>query len=80
MASSGVMVCGRTPMSPRRTRPDLRICSYTVRAMLLGAAKPSPSAPLARAATSVLMPTTRPARSTSGPPLLPGLIEASVCT
>ena len=31
-------------------------------------------------AISVLMPTSRPRRSTSGPPLLPGLIEASVCT
>ncbi len=31
-------------------------------------------------ATAVLMPTSRPARSTSGPPEFPGLIAASVCS
>jgi hypothetical protein len=39
-------------------------------------AKPIPLAPRTIA---VLIPTTSPARLTSGPPELPGLIEASVC-
>ena len=51
-----------------------------VRAMLLGAAKPSPSLAPRCDTFNVLMPTMRPRRSTSGPPLLPGLIEASVWT
>ena len=45
------------------------------RAMLIGIAKPMPSA---SAATAVLMPMTLPPASRSGPPLLPGLIAASV--
>ncbi len=44
-AISGVTVCGKTPISPRRTRPVLRICVNTLRTMLLGAAKPMPSLP-----------------------------------
>ena len=43
--------------------------------MLIGIAKPIPCAP---PATAVLMPMTLPARSRSGPPLLPGLIAVSV--
>ena len=45
------------------------------RAMLIGMAKPIP---LAFAAIAVLMPMTLPPASRSGPPLLPGLIAASV--
>ena len=41
----------------------------------IGIAKPRPSALVA---TAVLMPITLPAASSSGPPLLPGLIAASV--
>ena len=44
-ASVAVIVCVVTPISPRRTRPVLRICSKTLRTMLLGAAKPMPSLP-----------------------------------
>ena len=44
-ASSGVIVCALTPISPRRTRPNLRICADDVLTMLLGAAKPMPSLP-----------------------------------
>ena len=45
-------------------------------AMLTGMAKPSPRfIPL----ISVFMPITLPSMSQSGPPLLPGLIDASVC-
>ena len=44
-------------------------------ARLIGMAKPMPSAELAIA---VLMPMTAPLASSSGPPLLPGLMAASV--
>jgi len=67
-------------MCPRRTRPVLRICSKTLRTMLLGAAKPRPSLPPDRDKIRVLIPTTRPSRSRRGPPLLPGLMLASVWT
>ena len=45
------------------------------RAMSIGIAKPMPLDPWA---TAVLMPMTLPPASRSGPPLLPGLIAASV--
>ena len=45
------------------------------RAMLIGMAKPIPSAVWA---TAVLMPMTLPAESSSAPPELPGLMAASV--
>ena len=61
-------------------RPNRRICSYTVRTMLLGTAKPIPSLPPDWERMKVLIPTTRPSTSTSGPPLLAGLIDASVWT
>ena len=46
--------------------------------MRLGIAKPIPWKPPVRVAMAVLMPITSPSRLTSGPPELPGLIEASV--
>ena len=55
------------------------IDSTTPFAMFDGIAKPMPSEPPLRLSMAVLMPTTRPSRSTSGPPELPGLIVASVC-
>ena len=45
------------------------------RAMLIGIANPIPCA---LRATAVLMPITLPPESSSGPPLLPGLIAVSV--
>ena len=45
------------------------------RAMSIGIAKPMP---FESAAIAVLMPTTSPSASSSGPPELPGLIAASV--
>ena len=45
------------------------------RAMSIGMAKPMP---FESVATAVLMPMTSPTASRSGPPLLPGLIAASV--
>ena len=50
-------------------------CSMIGRAMLIGMAKPMP---LAFAAIAVLIPMTLPPASSSGPPLLPGLIAVSV--
>ena len=47
--------------------------------MLMGMAKPIPSLPPELLAMAVLMPMTSPWRLTSGPPLLPGLMAASVC-
>jgi hypothetical protein len=73
-----VIVWALMPISPRRTRPVPRICSNTVRTMLLGAANETPSLPPDWETMSVLMPTTRPSAFTSGPPLLPGLMDASV--
>ena len=46
--------------------------------MLIGIEKPMPSLPPEALAMAVLRPTTSPRRFTSGPPLLPGLIAASV--
>ena len=48
--------------------------------MLMGMAKPMPSFPPELLAIAVFMPITSPRKLTSGPPLLPGLIAASVCT
>jgi hypothetical protein len=75
---AGVIVCAITPMVPRRTVPVDRNCSKMFLTMLLGAANPMPSLPPEREKIKVLIPTTRPLASTKGPPLLPGLIGASV--
>lgn len=48
------------------------------RAMLLGTAKPMPTFAPVGPMMAVLMPTTSPARLTSGPPEFPGLMDASV--
>ena len=47
--------------------------------MLMGMLKPIPSLPPELLAMAVLMPTTSPRKLINGPPLLPGLIAASVC-
>src|SRR5438270_633489 len=47
--------------------------------MAAGIAKPSPSLPPPSLNIRVLIPITLPSISTSGPPLLPGLSDASVC-
>ena len=46
--------------------------------MLIGMANPIPILPPPRLKMALLMPTTSPRRLMSGPPLFPGLIEASV--
>src|SRR5271166_5782773 len=47
--------------------------------MRAGMAKPSPSLPPLLLRMKVFRPTTEPVTSTNGPPLLPGLMGASVC-
>ena len=74
-ARSGVRFCTPTPSQGRCTLPVFRICSATRRARSDGTAKPMP---LPRPTIIVLMPSTRPSRSQSGPPELPGLMLASV--
>ena len=73
---SAVMACGCTPRNPRTTRPFSLSCGRICFTTAIGIAKPMVLAPLMIAA---LMPTTSPFMLKSGPPELPGLIEASVC-
>ena len=63
------------PSQPRTTRPLAMSWAMMSLAMLIGIENPMPW-PVDTMA--VLMPTTRPSRFSSGPPELPGLIEASV--
>ena len=78
-AMSGVTACSLAPSQGRLTAPPpLLADATTTRTMLAGTAKPMPCEPPEREKIAVLMPTSRPAMSTSGPPELPGLIAASV--
>src|SRR5205823_5674428 len=63
------------PRWPRRTRPTVMSCPRTHFAVSIGTLKLRPWAPRIIA---VLMPTTRPRLSTSGPPELPGLRATSL--
>src|SRR5207253_1415684 len=63
------------PRWPRRTRPTVMSCPRTHFAVSIGTLKLRPWAPRIIA---VLMPTTRPRLSTSGPPELPGLSATSL--
>ena len=63
------------PIHGRASGWPAMACCMIGLAMLIGIAKPIP---WAFEATAVLMPMTAPVASTSGPPLLPGLIAASV--
>ena len=63
------------PRYPLRTLPCDRICETTCRAVLEGTAKPIPCA---AGMIAVLIPTTRPLESTSGPPEFPGF-NGAVC-
>ena len=62
-------------MNPRDTRPVSRNCGSTAITWVIGIANPMFEA---CALIAVVMPTTRPWASMSGPPLLPKLIAASV--
>jgi hypothetical protein len=77
---SGVIVCVLMPISCRRSWPYCRNCRNTVRAVATGIAKLRPSLPPVCERMNVFTPTTSPRALTSGPPELPGLIDASVCT
>ena len=78
MACSAVSSFILIPRYPRTTSPRSRMLRVTLRAMLAGIAKPIPMNPPVRVLMAVLMPMTSPWRLTRGPPLLPGLIAASV--
>ncbi len=69
------MVWKRTPSHARASGLPADAWARSGLAMSIGIANPIPWAP---PATAVLMPITRPAVSSSGPPLLPGLIAVSV--
>ena len=70
-----------TPMRPRITLPVCS-CGSRSRTVLLGTANPIPMFPSLRALVmmAVFMPMTSPRTLSSGPPELPGLIAASVCS
>src|SRR5215472_11616736 len=75
-----------TVCSPKKewvTRPVAMISSATDLARSTGMAKPSPMLPpaeLGTVAPAVGTPTSWPSQLTRAPPLLPGLMAASVCT
>ena len=75
------MVSELTPSQARSTLPLFLSCGRTFCAVSIGTANPMPTLPLPLPPVSIceLMPITRPAASSSGPPELPGLIGASVC-
>ena len=67
-----------TPRNARLTSPRSINWRPMIMNMLIGIAKPMPSSCPELLAIAELMPITSPRRLTNGPPLLPGLIEASV--
>ena len=73
---SWVIGCGCTPRNPRITRPFFSSCGRICFTTAMGMANPIVFAPPMMA---VLTPITSPRRLKSGPPELPGLIDASVC-
>ena len=78
-AMSAVTACSLAPSQGRFTAlPPPLAEATTTRTMLAGMAKPMPCEPPEREKIAVLMPTSRPLRSTSAPPELPGLMAASV--
>ncbi len=69
------MLTKRMPMYGRLSGWPATAWAMIGRAMSIGMAKPMP---LLSVAIAVLMPTTLPPASSSGPPELPGLMAASV--
>ena len=72
-----------TPSTGLVAEPESMISWATRRAWSIGIAKPSPMLPAfcpPAVSMAELMPTTWPSRFTSGPPELPWLIGASVCS
>src|SRR5439155_360828 len=78
LARSAVSGWMPTPSQPRVTWPAEASWLTTGLARLTGIANPMPTEPPLRLTIAVLMPTTWPRALISGPPLLPGLMEASV--
>mmetsp|Transcript_4572 Transcript_4572/g.16922 ORF Transcript_4572/g.16922 Transcript_4572/m.16922 type:complete len:296 (+) Transcript_4572:1891-2778(+) len=74
-ATSGVTCCSSNPTYEWSNRLPSASSAATRRACAMGTAKPMPSA---WRAVAVLMPTTRPNSSHSGPPELPGFKATSV--
>ncbi len=70
-------VCPEIPNQGQAASPKIIISSVTFLATLEETEKPNPWAP---SMIAVFIPITLPLRSINGPPLLPGLIAASVCT
>ena len=68
-----------TPITPRVTLPP-RSSGSRSRTVLMGTANPTPALDLRLLTIAVFMPITSPRRLRSGPPELPGLMAASVCS
>ncbi len=73
-----VTFCMTTPRRPRVTLPLSLSWATTFLAMLEGMANPMPMFPPVGVRMLLLMPMTSPFMLTSGPPLLPRLMAASV--
>ena len=76
MSSVTGWIC--TPRKPRSTLPPEASSATTFAAVSEGTAKPMPTEPPVGEKIAVLIPTTSPSVSKSGPPELPLLIAASV--
>ena len=69
----------RMPITPRVTLPP-RSSGSRSRTVLMGTANPTPALARRSLMIAVFMPMTSPRTFRSGPPELPGLIAASVCS
>ena len=78
LARSAVTGWMATPSQPRTTRPVDASCARIGLARFTGMAKPIPIDPPVWLKIAALIPTAWPLALMSGPPLLPGLIDASV--
>ena len=78
MATIWLISWTRIPIQTGRTRPYSRISRTTRTTVSIGMAKPMPRLPPLVLKMNVLIPITWPSALTSGPPLLPGLMAASV--
>mmetsp|Transcript_1930 Transcript_1930/g.7500 ORF Transcript_1930/g.7500 Transcript_1930/m.7500 type:complete len:252 (+) Transcript_1930:185-940(+) len=69
-----------SPSTGRVTLPNCMICSTMPLTLSTGSANPTPADAPEGEYIAVLTPMSRPLLSSSGPPELPGLMAASVCT
>mmetsp|Transcript_57254 Transcript_57254/g.153281 ORF Transcript_57254/g.153281 Transcript_57254/m.153281 type:complete len:369 (+) Transcript_57254:196-1302(+) len=78
-SSSAMMSGAKTmPRTGRRTKPLAMMLSTFFATVSMGMARPTPAKPPLPLRMAVLTPMTWPSELSKGPPLLPGLIEASV--